>query len=130
MRKMESCDDKFEDTRASVSIEIRPEHVGVPVHSVYYSIQDLNGETRKEEPSSHNSFCKNETEEIQKERTPLLHLRSETRTKVKEISWYNLHDFKTCIFYMFVINCNYYYKVETGRNLWSGFSGYELNFIL
>jgi hypothetical protein len=85
---MES-DVMFEDSRASVSVEIRPEHAGVPADSIYDAVQDLNGETNKGGSSSHNSFCKSEAEKLQKERTPLLHTRSETRTKVEELSWYN-----------------------------------------
>jgi hypothetical protein len=86
---MEGGERLCEDTCASVSVEIRPEHAGQPAYNTCHIVQDLNGETKKGVCSSHNSFCKSEAEKLQKERTPLLRSQSETRTKVEELLWCN-----------------------------------------
>jgi hypothetical protein len=81
-----------EDPRASVSFEIRPEHVEVPVYSVYHTVQDLNGEIKKGVSSLNNSFCESEAAKLQKERTTPLHSGSQMPTKVEELLWYNSVD--------------------------------------
>jgi hypothetical protein len=82
---MESDTRLVEDSRASVSFENRPEHVEVPVYSMYHTIQDLNGETKKGVSSPRNSFCESEAAKLQKERTSPLHSGSQMPTKVEEL---------------------------------------------
>jgi hypothetical protein len=111
LHEMEADRLLFEDALASTSIQVKEEDVGISVDGMHHNAQELNGEAKKGISNPHDSLTDSEAVELQRGRTPLSHLQSETQIKVVEPSWSNFWQspfvlYLSCSFCMFLITCN------------------------